>query len=374
MNIWRRKRFLISLAGVCLLLLSHGRYAPAEASDISNDLSIHVGIKKSSGMTNASISGNFIMCEYGTDSGIENPQPWTGRLLLNFGGNGNGTFQQLADSNNGTLGSGSFIYAVSSDGKVSVDSGKYYGIVSADGKMFVIVDTNKTDSDLDLSIHVGIKESSGMSKSSLIGTFIMCEYGRDPERWTGRLELTFDGNEGGTFQQLDDSRGYKNSGELTYTVADDGTVTIDGKYSGILSADGNMFVIVDTDKSDTDLSIHVGVKKPSGMSDDDMDAEFIMCEYGTEYAPPEPHRWTGRLDLDFEGDGTGTFQQLNDSSGDTGSDSFTYAVSSDGTISTGGQGIEDKGIVNADANMFVIVDTNVDKRAMPWIPLLLLGD
>ncbi len=370
MNIDGKKRFLIILTCIFLLLLGHGQYAPAQAEhDPSTDLSIHVGIEKSSGMSNASLTGTFAMCEYGADPnpwdyGAER-EPWAGRLELIFNGNGTGTFEQIADSNEGTS-SGPFTYAVSSDGTVSVDSGKYSGIVNAGGDMFVIVDTDRTDNDL--SIHVGMKTSAGMTNASLNGTFIMCEYGTDPEPWAGRLELIFNGNGTGTFKQLADSNGGTSSGPFTYSLAADGVVSVNSKYSGIVSADGKMFVIVDTDKSDDDLSIHVGIKKSTGMTDADLNGTFIMGEYGTD---PDP--WAGRLKIGLAGDGTGTFEQIADSNGDAYSGSFTSSLAGDGTFKDNSG---HSGIANTDGNVFVLVDANEpsDTRAMPWIPLLLLGE
>ena len=253
-----RKRVLIGLMGIFLLLLSLSQHVTAVANNSNGDLSIHVGIKKSSGMSNASIKGTFIMCQYGTNpkpwighAPLIEPNPWTGRLGLTLDGNGNGTYQQLDDSS-GYSNSGSFTYSVAGDGKLSVtgEGIEDVGIVSADGNIFVLVDTNASDNDL--SIHVGIKKSSGMSNASINGTFIMGEYGTDPNPWAGRIEHTFDGNGNGTYQQLENSSGSTNSGSFTYSVASDGKLSVTGEGIedvGIVSADGNMFVLVDTNDS-----------------------------------------------------------------------------------------------------------------------------
>jgi len=54
------------------------------------------------------------------------------------------------------------------------------------------------------------------------------------------------------------------SGNTTYTVAADGSLAITGVGDGIVSADGSMFVIVDTDwdgSSDDEVQMMIGIKK-----------------------------------------------------------------------------------------------------------------
>ena len=136
--------------------------------------------------------------------------------------------------------------------------------------------------------------------------------------------------------------------ESLKSLSSDSALSIDGKQAGIVSANGNIFTIVDTDASDGDLSIHVGIKKSSGMSNASLNGTFIMCEYGTD-----PNRWTGRIELTFDGNGNGTSVQIDDSNGDANSGSVTYSVGSDGTLS---------------------IDGTPSRKAMPWIPLLLFDE
>ncbi len=324
-----------------------------------DDLSLHVGIKQSSGLSNSVLSGTYTMCEYGTD-----PDRWTGRIELTSDGAGNLTWQQIADSN-GDTGSGSGTYSVADDGELTIGGQDAVGIVSASGNTFILVDTDASNDDL--SLHVGIKQSSGLSNSTLSGTYTICEYGTDPDRWTGRIEFTSDGAGNLTWQQIADTNGDTGSGSGTYSVADDGGLTIGGQDAvGIVSASGNTFILVDTDASNDDLSLHVGIKQSTGLSNSVLSGTYTMCEYGTD-----PDRWTGRIEFTFDGAGNLTWQQIADSNGDTGSGSGTYSVADDGELTINGQ--DAIGIVSADGNTFILVDTG-GERKLPHLPLLLLAD
>jgi hypothetical protein len=324
------------------------------------DLSLHVGIKQAKGLSNATLNGAYTMCEYGTD-----PDHWTGRMKLIFNGAGNFAWQQIADSN-GDTSSGSGAYSVADDGELTIDGQDAKGIVSADGNIFTLVDSDATDEDL--SLHIGVKQSTGLSNSTLSGTYTMCEYGTDPEPWAGRIELTFDGSGNFTWQQIADSNGDTNSGSGTYSVASDGEITIIGRdTTGMVSADGNIFSLVDTNAADEDLSFHLGIKQPTGLSKSTLNGIYTMCEYGTD-----PDRWTGRIELSFDGSGNFTWQQISDSNGGTESGSGSYAIKDDGELTINGRGM--KGMVNFDGNAFTLVSEANKGIRNSHLPLLLLGD
>ncbi len=47
---------------------------------------------------------------------------------------------------------------------------------------------------------------------------------------------------------------------MTYTVAGDGTLVLDG-ITGIVAPDGDSYIIVDTDGSDGDVMLMIGIAK-----------------------------------------------------------------------------------------------------------------
>ncbi len=99
----------------------------------AGDINVTIGIRKSSGMSAAALSGEYGVIDY---SGV----PWAGYTDITFDGAGNGTFARVYSSD-GELPSGSFPYAVSTEGMLtsSVDGFSVYGMVSPDGSSFGMV-------------------------------------------------------------------------------------------------------------------------------------------------------------------------------------------------------------------------------------------
>ncbi|MBT5877034.1 MAG: hypothetical protein HOH43_26665, partial [Candidatus Latescibacteria bacterium] len=100
--------------------------------------SISVGIKKSTGNTNASISGayafDFLLLNIGDETHEAHVSE---KLLIIFDGNGNGTFEVRGASTQSEEGAtGSFTYSISDDGTFTsnVDGDIITGIASADGQ------------------------------------------------------------------------------------------------------------------------------------------------------------------------------------------------------------------------------------------------
>ncbi|MFC1574203.1 FlgD immunoglobulin-like domain containing protein [Candidatus Latescibacterota bacterium] len=136
--------------GTCFITFDHDDYILNFAGIVSADREIVTGIstdflggsiifgmKTSSGMSNASLSGEYILLQYFTwgESSAE-------YLVLNIDGNGNGTYEIVYSSVDNESGAGLFTYSVNDDGTFSMtvtDEGDdpvivRKGIVSSDGK------------------------------------------------------------------------------------------------------------------------------------------------------------------------------------------------------------------------------------------------
>lgn len=224
-----------------------------DTNSADSDLSFHFGVKQSSGLSNATLHGTFMIGEMG----VLDADHWTRRIEATFDGNGNGIWQYIDDSD-GSTDSGSLTYTVEDDGTLSVD-GATVGQLSSDGNVFTIIDAEFADNDV--SLQIGLKQSSNFSNNSLKGDYIVEEIGVDSTHWTGRVAMTFDGDGNGTWQQFDDSKHATGSGTLTYSVTDSGVLSIDGTEVGQIGMDTNVFMIVDSDVTDSDLSLHIGIKK-----------------------------------------------------------------------------------------------------------------
>lgn len=120
----------------------------ADTSNPNGTIQIMIGVKKSSGKTNADLAGTYHFAE----TGEENGSPWASRLTLVAHGNGTGNYSVLADSDGGS-GTGDSTYTVNHDGTFTLDG--MTGILSGDGNFLVVVDTDSADNVL--KIMVGIK-------------------------------------------------------------------------------------------------------------------------------------------------------------------------------------------------------------------------
>ncbi|MBN2373301.1 hypothetical protein JXL19_05915, partial [bacterium] len=118
-------------------------------SSQGEDIGIKICVKKSSGMSNASLNGEYY---YGDVGHI-----WTCFSTLNFDGNGNGTFQNhFASDNCPEIGTFTFTYNVSPDGTfTALWPGEVIllrGIISPDADVLAIVDTELNDEHIGIAI------------------------------------------------------------------------------------------------------------------------------------------------------------------------------------------------------------------------------
>ena len=211
-------------------------------------LGIAVGIKKSSGMSNASLNGSYIASYFGdeTDSNL----PWAGLARITLDGNGHATYQDLYTTDE--LEGGAFTYSIADDGQLTITIAGFqvHGMVSADGSIFTLAETAFPS---EAGIDIGIKESSGMSNASANGCYLISQYEdhkgqNDP--WSAITRICLDGNGNATYQDLYTSDNELESASFTYSIAANGQLTIytEGmQFHGIVSADGNTLTVAITE-------------------------------------------------------------------------------------------------------------------------------
>ncbi|MBI9092162.1 MAG: hypothetical protein JEZ12_23360 [Desulfobacterium sp.] len=217
----------------------------------------YTGFKKSTGMSNASLSGTYVMTTFGgkqmADGSVADV--WTDYVTLSFDGNGNGQIVEI-DGDDELF---SFTYSVSSDGKFTIAiGGEGKGIVSSDGNLFTFTTKGANNTgDIDEVRYTGTKTSAGMSNASLNGTYVMTTFGGKQmvdgsvaDVWTDYVTLSFDGNGNGQVLEID---GDDELFSFTYSVNSDGKITISigegGK--GIVGSDGNLFTFTTKGANDT---------------------------------------------------------------------------------------------------------------------------
>ena len=203
-----------------------------------------VGIRKSSGMSNASLNGEYVTAGYFTnDEDVSGGE----YISMNYAGNGSGMIEIIQSSFDDS-GSYPCTYSVSDDGTflmtAAVDQQEdivLQGIVSSDGETLTMVSTDSSG----FGIWAGLKKSSGHTDASLSGEYIMIQYMTEEHSSTEYLAIDFAGDGTAAFEIVYSSGGDSGEGgSFTYSVNDDGTFSITvsgnggGTMPGILSSDG----------------------------------------------------------------------------------------------------------------------------------------
>ncbi|HOC94298.1 MAG TPA: hypothetical protein PKH33_18250, partial [bacterium] len=283
---------------------------------------LDVVVKKGTGMTMSAAAGSYIINEYGAEVG-QSVGPriasgagicssytdqtnceeasgcyWDGYFCeaeMNTSGypvimrnratldsSGNITMTQLSSSagriaNQG----GSYTYTLASDGALGISyEGQptdITGYVAIGGNVVVMVDTDGTDGYI--SLMVGVRESTSFSASSMIGhSYVLHQTGADyyydgysASSWYMSPELglfSVSGSGVGTYATLCPEYWVngttENPGEpAEFTGSSDGTFSLVGDDGvGIVSPDGNIIVMSDTNLSSDDwINFTVGVRK-----------------------------------------------------------------------------------------------------------------
>jgi hypothetical protein len=231
-----------------------------------NDVETIVAVKKSTDMTAAKASGEYILSQTGRDAqGF-----YTSQVLVVLQSDGSGSWQILNDSRPAAVGlSGSLTSTGSADGTFTVDNGTGpdAGIISSDANIFVVSDGDMNDTDGEAFFGVGVRKST--TAPTLTGSFQVHFIGYDPTnayptgpqfaaRWTVEEDPV---NSSFQATNIVDSRGTPAGTTVTIphtSVAADGTFVADNTDLSILSPAGNFFAVVETDTA-TDAEIKIGL-------------------------------------------------------------------------------------------------------------------
>ncbi len=195
--------------------------------DLAGTVGMDILVKKSSGLSNATLNGQYYWMQFSEDDG----QTLYGSCV--FDGKGSATYQ-IIQASDGELGSGKEFFTVSPDGECL--SGNKRGVVSPDGNFAFLV--SGTESEL----LILVKKSSGLSNAILNGEYYDVNFFADD--WTGFTNVAFDGKGSATYQAIQTSDGELESGQDFYSVSSDGAFTV-GDNRGVVSPDGNFVFMVD---------------------------------------------------------------------------------------------------------------------------------
>ena len=264
-----------------------------------------VGVKIAGGYSNASLRGSYGVAHYSSDAAagpldtirlnvrrtpfndaVDVPFPayaFTTELRsATFDGAGNYTWSGIRNRGGRSSSvTGSGTYAVAGDGSLTLDSG-LTGHLLADGSTFILT----AASGQPIEIGVGLRRGGTFSAASLGGTYALMFHSSDPAAAAGTIDITiprtpfsgefdvpfplpafsterrsvtFNGAGSYTWSGIRNQGGVSSpvSGNGTYAVAGDGTLTTDGGLAGYVLAGGSTFILSST--SGPALRIGVGI-------------------------------------------------------------------------------------------------------------------
>ncbi|MBN2029741.1 T9SS type A sorting domain-containing protein [bacterium] len=218
---------------------------------------IVMGIKKSSGYSEALLNGEFINVEYSVGEG----GPYTAYSATDIDGSGNGTWEHLYTSDD-VLSSGTFTYTIGDDGTLIVNTSDQVvlrGIVHPDGQSYIMMITQPIQ-----VISIGIKKSSGLSETLFNGKYINIQYTADTGGGSYAFygEVDVDGIENGTYQGLHSTNDINQDGSFTYAVEDNGELVVNADSEimlrGMVHSDGQSYIMVRTEE---DPIISMGISQ-----------------------------------------------------------------------------------------------------------------
>ena len=125
-----------------------------ETGDSDNSIVLAIGVKKSTGLTNSSLTGDYFLGQMGQNTSGVSPANYTSQVNIYSQGDGTGNafIAQQSLGNSGV--DVPFTYSVDPIGTYSANNGggTDYGIISSNGEFFIAVDASQNVSDNDNEI------------------------------------------------------------------------------------------------------------------------------------------------------------------------------------------------------------------------------
>ena len=228
-----------------------------------------IALREGTGMSIDTFAGPYLVTKFAVNTSTGVAHTYTAGAEKT--GYGLGLFRIVQSSHPPSIGFLSpFSYTVEDNGNITFVDSNEDGKIKEDGSFFMATDTDTTN-DIE-SIMIAMKASTGMNQTSLQGEYIANLFGRNlvsGDYWTARILATFDGVGIVRYEFLaHSSLGGGLTGYMPYVVYDPGVLIVQVPPStpveyGMVSPDGNMFSVVDTDPSDGQIYLMIGIKKHS---------------------------------------------------------------------------------------------------------------
>ncbi len=244
--------FMTSVEGELLrgIIAPDGEILTAVELD-PDDFGFYAAMRMSSGLTNADLSGTYILVQYLNDAvdGVS-----TAFSSVTFDGNGGGLFDIQVHSQ-GEIGMGPFTYALEAEGTLTItaDGSTLRGVFNPVAGALTLVELDPEV----YGLYVGMRTSAGHTAMSLDGVYEVGQYQRNGAAVATHAAFTFDGAGAGDREPLQTSEGTGVGGSFSYAVDDDGTFTITGaaETHGIVAPDGSWFVFAEVESLERGLSM-----------------------------------------------------------------------------------------------------------------------
>ena len=230
-------------------------------------MDIAVAMREGSGMTTDDFAGPYFATMFAVNRSTGWAQTYV--MLASQTDVGLGLFRVMVSSDPAAIGVASpFTFTVEDDGTFTLVDSHQRGALSSNGSMFMTAEVEEAN-DID-SITFGFKVGSGLSTRSLHGEYIGNLVGQNTATkalWTARILATFDGVGLARYEFLAHPTAGGLTGYLVYGVNYAGFLALavlpagPGEF-GIVSADGGAFTVVDTDPSDGQIYVLIGIKMP----------------------------------------------------------------------------------------------------------------
>ena len=295
-------------------------------------------------LSNASLHDTYTYKFQSTWLTPTSTEKWSSNNSITFDGNGNcnytGALDQIIRTDNvtprtvesftGIDNSGLCVYSLTSEGILTINSilGVTSYAVNPDTNTIIGINTYQdiVNEIVGSSAETMVKQSSGLSNANLIGTYLLSAQSvvltsTTTEVWSWTDSITFDGNGNCNFigiseystirtddvspRTIESFTEIPDDGSCTYSLASNGTLTVDGDASYVFSPD-NAVIVGNDYFSNTDVvtSIEVMVKQSSGLSNASLTGTYILSGREVDLTDPASTEfwvWTGVVTFDGNG-------------------------------------------------------------------------
>lgn len=234
-------------------------------ADVADRLDFSLAVRGGTGMNIDTFDGPYLVTKFmiNTSIGVAN----TYLIAADKTGYGLGLFEIMRASSAPPIVISPFAYTVADNGNITFVDSNEDGKITADGGFFMAADTDTTNNIT--SIMAAIKMDSSVTEASLQGEYIVNLVGRNlvtGDYWSGRSLATFDGVGIVRYEFLaHSSAGGGLTGYMAYGIVHGMLIVaappVTEAEIGTVSSDGNMFCVVDTDTSDGQIYLMIGIKK-----------------------------------------------------------------------------------------------------------------